>query len=92
MNIQSIYKSPAGKREIMALYDAVLARWPVAHETFNLPTRDGDTFIIASGEKSAPPLAWIPTLVGKTNDYQLSRRCRTLAFGQIPALSPLYVL
>lgn len=56
MNTQSIYKSPAGKREIMALYDAVLVRWPVAHETFNLPTRHGDTFIIASGEKSAPPL------------------------------------
>lgn len=56
MNTQSIYKSPAGKREIMALYDAVLARWPVAYETFNLPTRHGDTFIIASGEWSAPPL------------------------------------
>ena len=40
----------------MALYDAVLARWPVAHETLCLPTRHGDSFIIASGEKSAPPL------------------------------------
>jgi pimeloyl-ACP methyl ester carboxylesterase len=57
MNAQSIYKSPAGKRNIMALYDAVLARWPVTHETFNLSTRHGDTFIIASGKKSAPPLA-----------------------------------
>jgi pimeloyl-ACP methyl ester carboxylesterase len=56
MNTQSIYKSPAGKREIMARYDAVLARWPVPYETFNLPTRHGDTFLIASGEKSAPPL------------------------------------
>jgi pimeloyl-ACP methyl ester carboxylesterase len=56
MNTASIYKTPAGEREIMALYDAVLARWPVTHETFNLPTRHGDTFIIASGEKSAPPL------------------------------------
>lgn len=56
MNIQPIYKSLAGKKEIMALYDAVLARWPVAHETFKLPTRHGETFVIASGEKSAPPL------------------------------------
>lgn len=56
MNTAAIYKSPAGKSEIMALYDAVLARWPVAHETFQLPTRHGDTFLIASGEKSAPPL------------------------------------
>ena len=56
MNTESIYKSPAGKSQIMAFYDAVLARWPVPYETFNLPTRHGETFVIASGEKSAPPL------------------------------------
>lgn len=56
MNSKPIYKSPAGKAKIMALYEAVLARWPVPHETLNLPTRHGDTFVIASGEKSAPPL------------------------------------
>jgi len=56
MNTESNYKSPAGEREIMALYNAVLARWPVAHETFHLPTRHGETFVIASGEPSAPPL------------------------------------
>jgi pimeloyl-ACP methyl ester carboxylesterase len=56
MSTESIYKSLAGKSEIMALYDAVLASWPVDHETFDLPTRHGSTFIIASGEKSASPL------------------------------------
>lgn len=56
MNTQSIYKSTVGKKEIMALYDAVLARWLVAHETYTLLTRHGDTFVIASGEKSAPSL------------------------------------
>lgn len=56
MNTETIYKSLAGKSEIMALYEAVLARWPVAHETFHVPTRHGDTFVIASGEMSASPL------------------------------------
>ena len=56
MTTKSIYRSPAGEMKIMALYAAVLARWPVEHETFKLPTRQGNTFIIASGEKSAPPL------------------------------------
>jgi pimeloyl-ACP methyl ester carboxylesterase len=56
VNAESIYKSPAGEKEIMALYNAVLARWPVAHETFRLPTRHGETFVIASGAPSAPPL------------------------------------
>jgi pimeloyl-ACP methyl ester carboxylesterase len=56
MRTQTIYKSLTGKREIMALYNAVLARWPVAYDTFDLPTRHGNTFIITSGEKSALPL------------------------------------
>jgi len=56
MSAASIYKSPAGEKAIMTLYDAALARWPVAHETFSLPTRHGETFVIASGERSAAPL------------------------------------
>ena len=56
MNTESIYKSPAGKSQIMALYEAVLAHWPVPCQTFTLPTRHGETFVIASGERSAPPL------------------------------------
>ncbi len=56
MNAKPIYKSPAGKKEIMALYDAALARWPVPHEEIYIPTRHGDTFVISSGEKTAPPL------------------------------------
>ena len=52
----SIYKSPEGEKHVMALYDAALAHWPVAHETLTLPTRHGGTFLIASGDRSAPPL------------------------------------
>lgn len=52
----SIYKSPEGERAIMALYDAALAQWPVPYQTLTLPTRHGDTFVIASGDESAPPL------------------------------------
>jgi len=59
MKTESIYKSPDGKRQIMALYEAVLRRWPVPYETISLPTRHGETFVIASGESSAPPLVLI---------------------------------
>ncbi len=55
-SIYAIYKSPAGERAVMAWYDAALARWPVPHETFNLPTHHGDTFVLASGQESNPPL------------------------------------
>lgn len=56
MNPKPVFKSLDGKAKILALYDAVLARWPVDHETFLLPTRHGETFVIASGEQTAPPL------------------------------------
>lgn len=69
MNTISIYKSPAGKQEIMALYDAVLARWPVAFETVHLPTRHGETFVIASGNPSAPPLVLIHGSVSNATSW-----------------------
>jgi pimeloyl-ACP methyl ester carboxylesterase len=40
----------------MALYNKALEHWPVPYETHTLPTRHGDTFVIASGEASSPPL------------------------------------
>jgi len=56
MNTKPIYKSTAGKNEIMALYNDVLARWPVPHEEKTISTRHGDTFVITSGKKNSPPL------------------------------------
>ena len=52
----SIYRSRAGAEAIMAFYDTTLARWPVAHQPLNVPTRHGDTFVIACGDEAAPPL------------------------------------
>lgn len=51
-----IYKTPAGEKAVMALYDSVLTRWPVPYETLNIATRYGNTFVVVSGEPSSPPL------------------------------------
>jgi pimeloyl-ACP methyl ester carboxylesterase len=56
MTVQSLYRTPAGEKAVVALYDTALARWPVAYETMTLPTRHGDTFVITSGQDDAPPL------------------------------------
>ena len=57
MTSQSIYKSPAGERAVMAVYDRVLADyWPAPYRTSTLPTRHGDTFVIACGDETAPAL------------------------------------
>jgi pimeloyl-ACP methyl ester carboxylesterase len=56
MKNNSIYKSDAGKKEIMSFYDSVLSNWPVAYETKIISTRHGDTFVIICGNENAPSL------------------------------------
>lgn len=56
MSTNSIYKSPAGEKAVMALYDAVLAKWPVPFETLDISTQYGNTFVITCGNGTGPPL------------------------------------
>ncbi len=59
MSTPSVFRTPAGEKAVMALYDDMLARWPVPHETLNIATCYGDTFVIASGDTAAMPLVLI---------------------------------
>jgi pimeloyl-ACP methyl ester carboxylesterase len=52
----NIYKSVEGERAIKDRYGAILKYWPVANEQLRIPTREGETFVVACGDKSAPPL------------------------------------
>ncbi len=54
-----IYKSLAGEKAIRDSYDSLLSHWPVPYESFSVETRQGKTFIIASGDPAAPPLVLI---------------------------------
>ena len=56
MSVNSIYKSAEGERKVMAMYDAVLAKWPAPHDDLKIATRCGQTFVIAGGIPSNPPL------------------------------------
>ena len=56
MEPKPIYKSTAGREEILKLYNKVLAQWPLPCTHIHTPTRYGDTFVIATGDDSAPPL------------------------------------
>jgi pimeloyl-ACP methyl ester carboxylesterase len=84
MNTTSIYKSTAGRDEIMAVYNRVLAQWPVPCEHVNMPTRHGRTFVMACGHAAAPPLVLLhgtasnsATWAGDVVEY--SRNFRVLA-------------
>ena len=54
--MSNIYKSPAGELAIRTRYLDFLKRWPAPNEHLRVPTREGETFIVACGDKTAPPL------------------------------------
>lgn len=48
--------SPAIEEQFISAYDAVLKQWPVAFDDLYIPTRFGDTHVIASGPVDAFPV------------------------------------
>jgi pimeloyl-ACP methyl ester carboxylesterase len=52
----SVFRSPESQAQYYAAYDAMLKQWPVPFEELFIPTRFGDTHVIASGPKDAPAL------------------------------------
>lgn len=54
--MSAIYKSADGKRQVQERYQAFLDLWPVANEQLRVPTREGETFVIACGPRDAPPV------------------------------------
>jgi pimeloyl-ACP methyl ester carboxylesterase len=54
--MNAIYKSEAGQRLVESRYRDLLARWPVPSQQHSISTSFGDTFVVASGMPSMPPL------------------------------------
>src|SRR5579863_6204555 len=54
--MRAIYKSAEGERAVRERYLEMLKRWPVPNQQLRVQTREGETFIVASGDQNAPPL------------------------------------
>lgn len=54
--MSAAFKSAAGRDAVHAAYRALLADWPFPVERIRLPTRLGETHVVACGPKDAPPL------------------------------------
>lgn len=54
--MSTIYKTEEGAKAVRERYLRFLQRWPVANRQVRVPTREGETFVIASGPEDAPPL------------------------------------
>jgi pimeloyl-ACP methyl ester carboxylesterase len=84
LSVSSVFKTPMGKADYLAAYDAALALWPVPYESLFVPTRFGATHLVASGPQDAPPLLLLHGLgtsatMWYPNVGELSRHFRTYA-------------
>ena len=80
--MRAIYKSMEGKCLVLERYDAFLKRWPVPNEQLYVQTREGNTFVVASGPKDAPPVVllhgtmanaamWIREVVSWASEFRV---------------------
>ena len=56
----SIYKSPEGEAEILALYDEALAELGTGYTSLTVGTRYGDTHVLAIGPEDGSPVVFLP--------------------------------
>jgi pimeloyl-ACP methyl ester carboxylesterase len=85
---RGVFPNPAARAQVLALYDAKLARWPVPFEEFAVPSRYGRTHVVAAGDPGAPPLvlvhaAAIPAFMWGPTIAPLSAHYRTYALDTI---------
>lgn len=77
-----IYNSPEGARTVAERYRELLDAWPVPAEHLHVPTREGDTFVVASGPPDGPPLVllhgsgsnalmWVPDVVSWSEHFRV---------------------
>jgi len=48
--MKSVYKSAEGERAVRQRYIEILKHWPVPYRQLRVPTREGESFIVASGD------------------------------------------
>jgi len=52
----TIYRTESGRAAVKQRYREILRLWPVPSQHLTVPTREGDTFVVACGPPDAPPL------------------------------------
>jgi len=59
-----LYKSFQGHEKIMSWYNQLMNEIEVDYESLFVPTRFGQTYVIAAGDKNAKPVIMIPGIAG----------------------------
>lgn len=88
-----LFKTPAGRTNMMQAYQTILQHWPVPYDEIEVETRFGTTHVVTSGALEAPPLILVhafyaTAMVWKTNVEALSRDHRVYAVDCIGEPNP----
>jgi pimeloyl-ACP methyl ester carboxylesterase len=75
-----IFRSNKCEEQYYAAYEAMLKKWPVPYEEIHIPTRFGNTHVITSGAKDAPPLVLLHSAGSGAVQW----------FRNVGAFSPIY--
>lgn len=54
--MKGVFKTVEGERAVHERYLEILKHWPVPAKQVRIPTREGETFVVACGDESAPAL------------------------------------
>lgn len=54
--VARVFWKSSGQQLVCEAYSAMLDKWAIPHEQLTLPTREGDTFVIAAGSKQSPAI------------------------------------
>lgn len=60
--VPPVFTSPEGKVEIMQAYQAIMDVWPKPYQEIKVPTKFGETHVIASGSENAQPVVLLHAL------------------------------
>jgi len=73
-----LFWSPEIEALFNAGYEAVLKQWPVPFEELYIPTRFGDTHLIANGSKDTPALVLLHPAGGGSTKQRSSQMQTTV--------------
>ncbi len=59
----SVFTSPHGQAQVINAYQAIMDKWPVAYKELCISTSFGETHVIVSGPKDAPPVVLLHALL-----------------------------
>ncbi len=65
----AVFTSPSGRAELLDAYQSVLDAWPVPFTEMMIPTRFGETHVIASGPQDAPPVVLLHALLATATSW-----------------------